>query len=519
MPDYSGLCRTTSGLRRTTSGLLRSATPATGVLDTLPKDQPGPRGNYLLDFLSPLCRFSLHLRLPDKGGIPLYTMEGAPPYAGLWPALSGHQILTSLHFNSYPVRDLCYNPQIHPNTFINPHYTLIKVTSSNIFITPAIQYISIINTYSLIHQLVWVPETRLTHYLVARPGATVDGAKYITRSPRRLAHPATVARHYNTVPAISWPSSPTTQKGYDRYTPIKFIFAIAIEVPDYKNPMIFGINREKNGLWRPLCIKCSKKLVASLTVSQNQTSKMEVLKENFKNKVAYLSEMARNGIKSDFRSKMATGRHFVKRKIAYWSEIWRNSIESDFRSSKMAAGSHFVKKIKSCVLIWMARNATESDFRSLQPFCEKKKLRINLNGAKCDRKWFSVIQNGCLQPFCEKNKSCVLIWNGEKCDQVIFGHPKWPPAAILWKKVKLHIDLKWRKMPSKVIFDHTKWPPAAILWKHLNKNCVLIWNFEKCDRKWFSVIQNGGGGGHLNGQPVNHSGIYTVFALGQIHQF
>ena len=27
-------------------------------------------------------------------------------------------------------------------------------------------------------------------------------------------------------------------------TPIKFIFAMAIEVPDYKNPMIFGINRK-----------------------------------------------------------------------------------------------------------------------------------------------------------------------------------------------------------------------------------------------------------------------------------
>ena len=29
--------------------------------------------------------------------------------------------------------------------------------------------------------------------------------------------------------------------------------------------------------------------------------------------------------------------------------------------------------------------------------------------------------------------------------------------------------------------------PAAIL----KKSCVLIWNGEKCDRKWFSVIQNG----------------------------
>ena len=29
-------------------------------------------------------------------------------------------------------------------------------------------------------------------------------------------------------------------------TPIKFIFAIAIEVPDYKDLMIFGINRKNN---------------------------------------------------------------------------------------------------------------------------------------------------------------------------------------------------------------------------------------------------------------------------------
>ena len=51
---------------------------------------------------------------------------GGPPFAGLWPALSGHQILTRIHFNSYPVRDLCYNFQIHPNTFINPHYNTYK---------------------------------------------------------------------------------------------------------------------------------------------------------------------------------------------------------------------------------------------------------------------------------------------------------------------------------------------------------------------------------------------------------
>ena len=46
------------------------------------------------------------------------------------------------------------------------------------------------------------------------------------------------------------------------------------------------------------------------------------------------------------------------------------------------------------------------------------------------------------------------------------GLPKWPPVAILKKncqKKKLRIDLKWREMHSKVIFGHPKWPLAAIL--------------------------------------------------------
>ena len=71
--------------------------------------------------------------------------------------------------------------------------------------------------------------------------------------------------------------------------------------------------------------------------------------------------------------------------------------------------------------------------------------------------------------------------------------------VILWKQ-KLRIDLK----RSKVIFCYPKWPKSyfqngrrrpfkkkllhiALLWK---KVCVLIWNGEKWDRKWFSVIQN-----------------------------
>ena len=92
-----------------------------------------------------------------------------------------------------------------------------------------------------------------------------------------------------------------------------------------------------------------------------------------------------------------------KKEVGYWSEMARNAIESDFRSSKMAAGYHFVNKIKK--------------------------------------------------------QSCVVIWNGEKLRfRLIFDNPN---AAILWRKFKQQ------------------------------KTCVLIWNDEKFDQKLFSVIQNG----------------------------
>ena len=67
--------------------------------------------------------------------------------------------------------------------------------------------------------------------------------------------------------------------------------------------------------------------------------------------------MARNAIESDFRSsKMAAGSYFVKkskkRKAAYLSEMAINAIKSDFRSSKMAAGGHFGKKKLRIYLKW-----------------------------------------------------------------------------------------------------------------------------------------------------------------------
>ena len=191
-------------------------------------------------------------------------------------------------------------------------------------------------------------------------------------------------------------------------------------------------------------------------------------------KVAYWSEMVRNAIESDFRSsKMAqiglpkwppaailknkskkklridlkwremhskvifghpkwppAAIMRKKIKVAYWSVMARNAIKSDFRSSKMAAGSHFVKKC--CVLIW--------------------------NDEKCDRKWFSIIQNGRRQPFYEQNKKFSIDLKWREMRLVL---QKWPPAAILWKKKsKLRIALKWREVRSKLIFGHPKWWPS-----------------------------------------------------------
>ena len=179
-----------------------------------------------------------------------------------------------------------------------------------------------------------------------------------------------------------------------------------------------------------------------------------------------------------------------KKKVEYWSEMARNVIESDLRSSKMAAGSHFVKKK---VAYWskMARNAIEGDFQS------SNMPRSNF-------------QNGRQQPFWKKNqkkKSCtskmaagsrfvkkkikVAYWS-EMRSKVIFGHPKWPLVAILKEKNlnemarnAIESDFRSSKMAQTWL---PKWPPATIFKK---ESCVWIWNGEKCDQKWFSVIQNG----------------------------
>ena len=59
----------------------------------------------------------------------------------------------------------------------------------------------------------------------------------------------------------------------------------------------------------------------------------------------------------------------------------RNAIESDFWTSKMAAGSHFVKKLH-----------------------KNKNCGIDLNGQKCDRKWISDMSAAILSKISNKNK-------------------------------------------------------------------------------------------------------------------
>ena len=75
----------------------------------------------------------------------------------------------------------------------------------------------------------------------------------------------------------------------------------------------------------------------------------------------------------------------------------RNAIESDFRLSNMAAGSYFVKKNK---------------------------------------------------------KLCAYLKWREMRWKVIFGYPKWPPAAILWKKNAIESDFRSSKMLKMATGSH-----------------------------------------------------------------
>ena len=196
---------------------------------------------------------------------------------------------------------------------------------------------------------------------------------------------------------------------------------------------------------------------------------------------------------------MAASSHFVKkrRKLSIdlkWREMWSKVI---FGHPKWPPAAILWKK--SWVLIWNGDK------------CEKKSCVFIWNGEKCDQKWFLVIQNGHWQSFCGGKK--VAYWS-EMARNAIFGHPKWPPAAILWKKIKLPY---WYEMARNAI-ERDFWSSKMAASSHfvkkkfilmlneekcdfrsskmagshfVKKSCLLISNDEICDRKWFSVIQNG----------------------------
>ena len=181
-PDYSGLLWTTP---HGYSGLLRLATPATGVLSALPKGQPGLGETTYQTSCFP-CAGSFYLYdCRIRAGFPYISWRGLLPMlvCGLRSQATQPCLVHTLTPN--PVRDSYYNPYIHWSTLQILSKTPINVIINNIYSIPAIHYITTIYTYMLAHPLAGAPETRLTHYLVARPGATVSGAKYITRSPRR----------------------------------------------------------------------------------------------------------------------------------------------------------------------------------------------------------------------------------------------------------------------------------------------------------------------------------------------
>ena len=86
---------------------------------------------------------------------------------------------------------------------------------------------------------------------------------------------------------------------------------------------------------------------------------------HFVKEIAYWSEMARNAIESDFRSsKMATINHFVKKKKLHIAlKWWEMRLKVNYGNAKCPAAAILWKKNKVEYLSEMARNTIESDFR------------------------------------------------------------------------------------------------------------------------------------------------------------
>ena len=146
--------------------------------------------------------------------------------------------------------------------------------------------------------------------------------------------------------------------------------------------------------------------------------------------------MARNAIESEFRTS----------KMADQSEMAINAIKREFRTSKMAAGSHFVKKIQTKLKLHI--DLKWPDMRS----------KVNFGHPK----WPT---SAILSKISNKIK---VAYRSEMARNAIKSEIRTSKMADVSHfvqnfKIKLRIDVKWIEMRSNVIFGHPKWPLAAIL--------------------------------------------------------
>ena len=137
-----------------------------------------------------------------------------------------------------------------------------------------------------------------------------------------------------------------------------------------------------------------------------------------------------------------------KNKVAYRSEMARNAIESEFRTSNF----HVKYRSNLIIMFWVKiKNMKKIYFffgSCWAIFKLKKKFHIYLKWPEMVSKVNFGHQKWPMEPFCQKFqkiKSCVSIWNAQKCDQqwisdIQYGR-RWPFCKQIYQK-KFCIDLK-----------------------------------------------------------------------------
>ena len=92
---------------------------------------------------------------------------------------------------------------------------------------------------------------------------------------------------------------------------------------------------------------------------------------------------------------------------------------------------------------------------------------------KCNQKLILDIQNGRRPPFWEKKWKLRfdLKWR-EMQTKINFGHPKWPPAAIFWKKMKLVFSSELTRNTNEKEFRTSKMSFLSEMSKNANKKLI-----------------------------------------------